>query len=184
MTKQPSKKREPRTELRLKMELIPQPLWGRNLRTKLGKKGWSSLRNALAARRKKQGCAICGSLAPLQGHEVWDYVETKTTGTATLRGIRFICQDCSSIHHFGRFQRLLAERVITLKEYERVIGHALRVNDCDMATWEQHGHETLEAWERRSKLRWTIDYGPFEKAVPAPAFKGRPLVPVHRARTR
>ena len=60
--------------------------------------------------------AICGSVAPLQGHEVWDYAETETTGTATLRGVNFVWQDCSSIHHFGRFQQLLAEGVITRQE--------------------------------------------------------------------
>ena len=165
MTKRPSKplKREPRTKLRLKMELVPKPLWNQNLRTKLGKKGWSSLRNSVATQRRKRGCSICGSLAPLQGHEVWDYVETETTGTATLRGIRFICQDCSSIHHFGRFQGLLAAGVITSQEYERVIRHALQVNDCDMATWEQHGREALEAYRRRSKLSWTVDYGPLSR---------------------
>jgi hypothetical protein len=105
MTKQPSKplKREPRTELRLKMELVPKPLWNQNLRTKLGKKGWSSLRNSVA-----------------QG-------------------------------------------VITSQEYERVIRHALQVNDCDMATWEQHGREALEAYKRRSKLSWTVDYGPLSR---------------------
>ena len=165
MTKRPSKplKREPKTELRLKMELIPKPLWNQNLRTKLGKRRWSNLRNAVAAQSQKRGCAICGSLAPLQGHEVWDYAETETTGTATLREIRFICQDCSSIHHFGRFHLLLAEGVITSQEYERVIRHALRVNGCDIATWEQHGREALEAYKRRSKLSWTVDYGPFSR---------------------
>jgi hypothetical protein len=90
MTESHSKplKRKSTTDLRLKIELIPKPLWTQNLRTKLGKKGWSNLRNAVAAQSKKHGCAICGNLAPLQGHEVWDYVETETTGTATVREIR------------------------------------------------------------------------------------------------
>ncbi len=142
------------------MELIPKPLWDLNLRTKLGKAGWRRLRDGLAA-RSKPGCAICGSLAPLQGHEVWDYAETETTGTAMLQGVNFVCQDCSSIHHFGRFQQLLAERVITPQEYQRVIEHALRVNDCDTAKWEQHALVAKEAYDRRSNLRWAINYGPF-----------------------
>jgi hypothetical protein len=142
------------------MELIPEPLWGQNLRTRLGKAGWKKLRNAPTA-QSNPGCAICGSLAPLQGHEVWDYAETGNTGTATLRGVRFICQDCSSIHHFGRFQKLLVTGVINPQEFQRVIEHALRVNGCDMATFRQHGREVKEAHDRRSKLSWTVDYGPF-----------------------
>ena len=158
MTKRPSKpsKQAPGPELRLRMELIPEPLWGQNLRTELGKTKWRRLRDALAARRKP-GCAVCDSRAPLQGHEVWDYAETKTAGIATLQDINLICQDCSSIHHFGRFHLLFAQS--KPQEYERVIKHALRVNGCDMATWEQHGREAKAAYDRRSKLSWTVDYG-------------------------
>jgi hypothetical protein len=164
MTKRPSTlpKREPRTELRLKMELVPRPLWGKNLRNKLGPKRWTSLRNAIAAQRKESGCAVCGSAAPLQGHEVWDYVETETTGIATLREIRLVCQDCSSTHHFGRFQSLPG---LTPEEYNRVKSHALRVNNCDMATWDEHGRESFETYERRKGLSWTVDYGPFSDSA-------------------
>ncbi len=91
---------------------------------------------------------------------MWDYVETETTGIATLRGLNFVCQDCSSIHHFGRFQKLFLSGTINAQEYQRVIKHALRVNDCDTATWQQHGLEAKKAYVRRSKLSWTVDYGP------------------------
>ena len=88
MPKRPSNplKHEQSTEFRLQIELVPAPLWGQNLRTRLGNTGWRKLRNALAA-QSKPGCAICGSLASLQGHEVWDYAETEKTGIAALRGV-------------------------------------------------------------------------------------------------
>lgn len=150
--------------LRLQSELIPQPLWGMNIRSMIGKKRWFRLRDAVTTYRRRM-CAICGSTAPLQGHEVWDYAEKKRTGTATLRDIRLVCQDCSSIHHFGRFQRLLATKFITREEFERVMQHMLHVNGCTFAEWENHGKEAQEAWQRRSKLRWKIDYGMFRWAV-------------------
>jgi hypothetical protein len=164
-TKRPAKAVEAGTqpELRLKMELIPKPLWGQNLRAKLGKAGWSSMRDTLTARQGRK-CATpgCGNSSPLYGHEVWDYAEKEVTGTATLRGVRMVCQDCHSIVHFGRFQSLLVEKAITKKEYDRVIAHALRINACGAAVWEQHGRETKEAYDRRSKLNWTVDWGPLK----------------------
>jgi len=128
----------------------------------IGKKRWFRLRDAVTTSRE-QKCAICGSEAALQGHEVWDYAEKKRTGIATLLDIRLVCQDCSSIHHFGRFQTLLADKVITRKEFERVMQHMLRVNGCTIAEWEKHVQESWEAWQRRSKLRWTVDYGVFRR---------------------
>jgi hypothetical protein len=168
--------------LHLQIELIPKPLWGMNIRTAIGKKRWFRLRDAVTTYRGRK-CAICGSKAPLQGHEVWDYVEKKRTGTATLLDIRLVCQDCSSIHHFGRFQRLVASKVITREEFERVMQHMLRVNGCTIAEWEKHGQDAQEAWQRRSKLRWKIDYGMFQWAVDlagAPAHQTRKVYELFR----
>lgn len=156
--------------LRLQTELIPAPLWGMNIRSAIGKKRWRRLRDAVTGYQKGASaiCAICesyGDKAPLQGHEVWSYTEKRKTGTATLLDIRLVCQDCSSIHHFGRFQLLLADKVITREEFERVMQHMLRVNGCTIAEWEKHAQEVQEAWQRRSELRWKVDYGMFRWAV-------------------
>jgi len=54
--------------------------------------------------------------------------------------------------------------------------HMLRVNGCTIAEWEKYGQEAQEAWQRRSKLRWKIDYGMFRWAVDlvgAPAHETR-----------
>jgi len=173
----------PSQPLRLQTELIPRPLWGMNIRRVLGKKRWFRLRDAVTNYRGRT-CAICGSTAPLQGHEVWNYAEKKRTGTATLADIRLVCQDCSSIHHFGRFQLLLASKVIPREEFERVMQHMMRVNDCTIAEWEKHAQEAQEAWQRRSKLRWKIDYGMFRWAVDhlagAPAHETRKVYKLFR----
>ena len=46
-----------------------------------------------------------------------------------------------------------------------MIEHALRVNRCDKAAWQQHRREAKEVYDRRSTLSWTVDYGPFGVAA-------------------
>jgi hypothetical protein len=144
-------------DLRLKIELIPRPLWGQNLRTIMGTTQWRRLTVMLD--KEKPCCAICGSLqGPLQAHEEWDYEEGKSSGVATLKRVNRVCQDCHSIHHIGRTQKRLMSGVINWATWDRLIAHFLRVNDCDMATWERHGREARLAWKRRSSMTWTIEF--------------------------
>jgi hypothetical protein len=157
--------------LRLKIELIPRPLWGQNMRAEkfMGVTQWRKLRATLLE-KAKPGCAICDSQkGSLQGHEEWDYVEGKSSGIAVLKRINLVCQDCHSIHHIGRTHRLLMAGVITKATWDRLIEHFLHVNNCDMAMWEQHGREAKSNWDRRSKLTWTIDFhSAFRRSPPNP----------------
>jgi hypothetical protein len=100
----------------------------------LGPKRWREFRAKLVA-VSKPGCAICGSRqGSLHAHEEWEYIEGKNSGVARLKCINLVCQDCHSIHHIGRTQRLLVEGCITQATWDRLIGHFLRVNSCDMAS--------------------------------------------------
>lgn len=72
---------------KLRLELIPGPLWGRNLRSNvvgLGPGRWLKLSRATRAALGK--CAICGGTERLHGHENWEYVERPRSGVATLVG--------------------------------------------------------------------------------------------------
>ena len=142
-------------DLRLKIELIPQPLWRRNLRTIMGEAQWHKIKERLA---KHPGCAICGSRqGPLQAHETWDYKEGKTSGIVTLKQINRVCQDCHSIIHIGRTRRLLQAGAIPQATWKHLIAHFLHVNNCDKATWLRHSREATATWERRSSLTWSIN---------------------------
>lgn len=158
----------PPAPLRLHTEMVPEPLWYRNLRSAIGKKRWFRLRDAATTYRGRE-CEICGrkerGKERLHGHEVWSYDEKRKTGTATLTDIRLVCQDCSSIHHFGRFRNLLASNVITSEEFQRVMKRMRRINRCTIADWEAHVQEADEVWRRRSELSWEVDYGNFRWAV-------------------
>ena len=69
---------------RLKLGLVPGPLWCVNLRSStegLGDYRWRKLRKQIVDECGGK-CVICGSDQRLHGHEVWRYVEKKRVGSA------------------------------------------------------------------------------------------------------
>jgi hypothetical protein len=93
---------------------------------------------------------------PLLGHEVWD-VENGKTGIARLKEINRVCQDCSSIHHFGRTETLAKRGTITPEEFQRTIQHFQTVNNCDQTAFARHHREAWEEWRRRNEVAWDVD---------------------------
>jgi hypothetical protein len=43
--------------------------------------------------------------------------------------------------------------------------HFRTVNKCRQIDFDRHSQRALAIWERRSKLRWCVDWGPFAEAV-------------------
>ncbi|QHP66455.1 hypothetical protein EI171_02910 [Bradyrhizobium sp. LCT2] len=164
--KQPSKARV-RRQLKLRVELIPKPLAKLNLRSSegIGKARWDKLRRGLVKLRGAC-CEICGSTGPrLQAHEVWNYRENGSAGTATLLRIEIVCIDCHDIHHWVRTTILLEERKITAERYKYLRRHFRVINDCRQQVFDDHLLKSARIWKRRSKKEWTIDWGEFESLV-------------------
>jgi hypothetical protein len=93
----------------LRIELVPKPLWGQNLRSNrvgLGPYRWLALSRAVRAELGR--CSICGSMKRLQGHEVWKFREKQRSGVATLTRVNAICTVCHSVQHWGRTKMLIA----------------------------------------------------------------------------
>jgi hypothetical protein len=87
----------------LRIELVPERLWGQNLRSNqvgLGPYRWLALSRAVRAELGR--CSICGGKKRLQGHEVWKFGEKPRSGVATLIKVNAICTVCHSIQHWGR----------------------------------------------------------------------------------
>jgi hypothetical protein len=121
-------------------------------------------RTACIAERGKS-CAICGSDDQPHDHEIWKYEEKRRTGIARLTGIEIICRDCHAIHHWGVTTRLLLEGAITSDEIRRLIRHACTINGCKPREFKRRADEATMVWERRSKLRWKLDWGGYTDAV-------------------
>src|SRR2546430_379522 len=146
------------TELHLKIELVPEPLWGKNLRSEkvLGRYRWRKLRKGLIEERGLN-CSVCGSTDRPHAHEVWRYDEGKRAGKATLVGIEIVCWKCHYVHHFGVATRLWEfEGRISDSEMAAIKKHFRQVNGCKAADFTRHYGEAYEIWEAQSEKKWTV----------------------------
>ncbi len=154
---------------KLRIELVPEPLWRKNLRSKdgLGKGRWTKLRREVLAKAPPT-CAICGGpFEPYkpQGHEVWKYVERPGRCSAKLLRVEIICRRCHDIHHWGMTKILIMFGSITHAGHMGLRKHFRKVNRCTAADFEKHETAAFREWRRRSKRRWKIDWGEFAPAL-------------------
>jgi hypothetical protein len=152
--------------MKLSVEMVPEPIWGMNLRSDdgLGRYRWGKLRKAIIAERG-MSCTICGSEDQPHGHEIWKYEEKRKTGVATLIGVEIIRRACHQIHHWGVTTRLAVQGAIPLDEVRRLIRHFCKVNGCKPLDFKRHADEAMVVFQRRSELRWSIDWGEYTDAV-------------------
>lgn len=151
--------------MKLCVQLVPRPLWGRSLREALGKARWDKLRHKLIE-AKGVHCEICGSTDRLHGHEVWAY-RTKhgAAPTAVLLKVQIICIDCHAICHFARTTRLFQAGIISRERYGALRKHFRKVNGCRQREFDKHFLDALRTWTRQSKKRWKIDWDDFREQV-------------------
>jgi ribosomal protein S27AE len=156
-------KRQP---LKLRIELVPEYLWGKNLRSNegLGKWRWDKLRREIIKKNNAR-CATCGSTKTLHGHEVWQYREKKTVGVATLLRVEISCINCHDIRHWGRTTELFKAGKISEDRFRFLIKHFCKVNRCSQKVFAEHGRRSARASLRRSKKKWRTDWGPFKPMV-------------------
>jgi hypothetical protein len=156
----------PKASFRLTIELIPGPLWGRNLRSRegIGPWRWRKLRQSLINERGDQ-CAICRSRKKPHGHEIWGFHEMKRVGTATLKGVEIICQNCHDIHHWGRTKALINAGFVDTKRHNELKRHFRKVNRCTQREFDIHAKLALRIWREQSFKKWNIDWGDFHGAV-------------------
>lgn len=151
---------------RLTIELVPQPLWGINLRSRegLGPWRWKKFRRSLINERGDQ-CEICRSRKKLHGHEIWEYQERKRVGTAKLKSVEITCQNCHDIHHWGRTKALIDAGIVDEKRHNELKRHFRKVNRCTQRKFDVHAKLALHVWRERSLKRWKVDWAIFRNAV-------------------
>ena len=153
--------------LKLRLELVPKHLHRRNLRSEtegIGQARWKKLRlQSIEACGGK--CIICEGTDKLHGHEVWKYDEKKTVGTATLLNVDAVCRTCHNIGHWGNTLLMIRAGLIKHETHLLLRRHFRRINCCHQADFDRHVLSSFAEWSRRSKKKWTIDWGPFKQLV-------------------
>ena len=150
---------------RLTIQMIPLPLWRRNLRALMNKnRDWRELRQALLA---KNGlvCQSCGKMVEeakkLHAHEEWRYMERSEPAVAWLWGVSMICFHCHAVEHPGVLNALIAEGQLTKRAQIDTDAHFQQVNGLTKRQMAARLRAAFKDFERRSSREWYIDYGPF-----------------------
>lgn len=141
--------------MKLIIEVIPQSLWGVNLRDQLGQTAWARVRKECYVKAGHR-CEICGGQGrshPVECHEIWRYDDEQRV--QTLAGLIALCPACHEVKHYGRacaFGRAAAAQ-----------RHFLNVNSCTPQEMRIHIDESKALWQRRSEFQWTQDLSWFDE---------------------
>jgi hypothetical protein len=135
--------------VKLKLELIPQTSFFKNLRSELSEEKWDKIRN-IVYRRAGRVCEICGGVGPkwpVECHEIWSYDEKSKI--QKLEKLIALCPACHTCKHFGLATMRGLREDATL--------HLMKVNDISREDAEIHIAEEFRIWEHRNTIQWSLD---------------------------
>ncbi|WP_315751269.1 hypothetical protein [Bradyrhizobium sp. SZCCHNS3055] len=101
----------------------------------------------------------------MHGHEVWKYEEDKAACTATLLKVDAVCRTCHNIGHWGNTLLMIRSGLVQHETHLLFRRHFRRINRCRQADFDRHVISSFAEWERRSKKKWKLDWGPFTSLV-------------------
>ena len=130
--------------------MVPQTLWGKNLRALLSKDEWDVVRKC-AYDAAGNRCRVCGGRGPqwpVEANEAWDYDDE--TRVQTLKGVIALCPNCHHVRHWGKM-------TVDGRE-EEVVAWVMHINGWTRAMAEEAAAFAFDQWERRSRHEWTSDY--------------------------
>ena len=146
-------------KLELIVELVPSTSWYNNMRKAVSKADWDKIRKGIYKQHNHK-CGICQSHSRLNCHEIWQYDDQQHI--QTLTGFIALCDWCHHVKHIG-LAGILAKKGEL--DYEQVIQHFMRVNDCDRETFLNHRAEAFAQWRERSQHEWQVELGEYKNMV-------------------
>ena len=105
-------------------------------------------------------CGICGAEGRLNCHEIWEYDDKKHI--QKLSGFVALCDMCHHVKHIGLAGILASKGKL---DYEKVVEHFMKVNNCDRDAFEKHREKAFEHWRKRSSHEWQVDLGEYEDII-------------------
>lgn len=130
---------------------MPASSWNQNLRSILKPKMWEELRKRVYKRFDVK-CAICDSKGRLHAHEVWKYDDKNYI--QKLTDILALCTLCHAVKHIGHAGIQANKGKL---DYEKLVKHFIKVNNCDRETFEKHKKQAFKKFEERSRYEWTLN---------------------------
>ena len=130
--------------------MVPQALWGRNLRALLAKEDWDRIRKDAYARAGSR-CRVCGGRGPkwpVEADEGWHYDDA--TRVQTLKGVIALCPDCHAVRHWGK--------TMSAGRQDEALAWMMEVNGWTRAAATRCADEAMEQWHERSAYSdWRCD---------------------------
>jgi hypothetical protein len=93
-------------------------------------------------------------------HEIWQYDDEHHI--QKLAGFIALCPMCHHCKHLGKAGLLAAEGKL---DFEKVIEHFMRVNQCSREEYEAHSKEVWCIWRERNEHTWTTNLGMYAHLV-------------------
>ena len=134
--------------MKLTPELVPQPLWYRNIRKSLGRKKWERLVRNPTLEKHNHECQICGATHEkgMICHEIWKYDDENCI--STLTGFTVICPLCNFATHLG-----LAN---IIDESGKALAQIAQINAVSLEEAQRLVAKAFDMWEMRSQHEWSI----------------------------
>lgn len=142
------------------MELVPSTVWESSLYRLMPREIWNRIRDNFIKENGRK-CQICGeTTGTMNLHEIWNYDDSKHI--QKLEGFILLCKMCHHVKHIGLAGILAEEGKL---DYNEVIRHFCKVNNCSEEEFEKHREEAFEIWEKRSKFEWKQDFGGYNEFI-------------------
>ena len=146
-------------EMKFTIELVPNPLWGKNLAKLLSREDWEWLRTNTIEKYRNR-CGICGAGGTMFCHEIWHYDDENHI--QHLTGLIALCELCHQCKHLGRTIELAKQKKV---DWAAVFNHFCRVNGVSGAGFANARIEAFRQWRERNKYEWTQDFGEYGKLL-------------------
>ncbi len=126
----------------------------------MSREAWYNIREGIIKENGRR-CQVCGETnGTINLHEIWNYDDVKHI--QKLEGFILLCQMCHHVKHIGLAGILANEGKL---DYNEVIKHFCKVNNCSEKEFENHVNRAFEIWRKRSEHQWKQDFGKYEEFV-------------------
>jgi hypothetical protein len=148
-------------DLKLSIELVPEPCWYNNMRKVLPSTEWDKIRRQVY-HDYRHSCGICGAHdTRLSCHEIWEYDDE--LHIQRLKGFIALCALCHHVKHIGYAGLLASEGKLDM---QLVIRHFCQVNECSADAFTRHEEAAFDLWNKRNRYEWVTDLGKYMTAQP------------------